>query len=404
MPNFKFKAKKMTGEEIEGTREAWDRFELGRILRQEGYILVDFEEEGMRRKLKIPFLNLLKRVSLSEKVIFTRNLAVMIGAGLPISRAFEVLIRQTSSRKLKKTLSDIALNLSKGKALSESIAEHPSIFSPLYVSMVKAGEKSGKLEESLKIMADQINKDATLLRKIRGAMIYPAIVIIAMIVIAILMFIYVVPTLVSTFAEIEMELPLSTRLVIWFSQSLSANSLSVLGVLVGLIVLIVFLLRTRFFKKVLNTAVLYLPLFSGLTKKVNSARAARTLSSLVASGVNILEALDITANVLQNVHFKNVLKEAKNEIQKGSTISSVFKKSEKIFPLLMGEMMAVGEETGELPGMLLNLAVFYEEEVSEATKDMSTVIEPVLMLLIGAVVGFFAVAMMKPMYTMVSAF
>lgn len=394
----------MSGEEIEGTREAQDRFELGRVLRGEGYIPVDFDEERKARRLNIPLLNLLGRVSLLEKVIFTRNLAVMIGAGLPLSRALEVLIRQTSSQKLKKTLGDISSKLAKGKALSESLADHPAIFSQLYVSMMKAGERSGKLQESLKIMADQINKDATLLRKIKGALIYPAIIIVAMVAIAIIMFIYVVPTLVSTFAEIQMDLPASTKLIIWLSQSLAAHSILFLGVLVGLVILIISLSRTRFFKKTMNTVVLHLPLFSGIVKKINSARTARTLSSLVASGVNIVEALDITANVLQNSHFKNVLEEAKIEIQKGATISSVFKKAEKVFPPLMGEMIAVGEETGELPGMLLSLAVFYEEEVSEATKDMSTVIEPVLMLLIGAVVGFFAYAMMKPMYSMVSAF
>ncbi len=404
MPKFKYKAKKMSGEEIEGTREAQDKFELGRILRGEEYILVDFNEERMARRLNIPFLNLFSRVSLSEKVIFTRNLAVMVGAGLPLYRALEVLIRQTSSQKLKKTLSDILAGLSKGRTLSDCMSDHSSVFSRLYVSMMKAGEKSGKLEESLKIMADQLNKDATLLRKIKGALIYPAIIIIAMIGIGIVMLIYVVPTLISTFAEIQMDLPASTKFIIWFSQFLSAHSFFLLGVLAGLIVSIAFLLRLRFFKKTMSTVVLYLPLFSGLVKKINSARTARTLSSLIASGVSIVEALDITANVLQNFHFKNILEEAKKEIQKGATISSVFQKAEKVFPPLMGEMMAVGEETGELPGMLLSLAVFYEEEVSEATKDMSTVVEPVLMLLIGAVVGFFAYAMMKPMYSMVSAF
>lgn len=217
---------------------------------------------------------------------------------------------------------------------------------------------------------------------------------------SILMLIYVVPTLVSTFEGLGVELPMSTQVIIWISDSLIANSLLVLGTLSILIVLFIVLLRSLMVKRIVDSIFLRTPLISPLIQKINSARTTRTLSSLIGSGVSILEALDMTAEVVQNTHYKKILVVAKKDIQGGGNIATAFKKSGKTFPPLVGEMVAVGEETGKLSEMLLRLAVFYEEEVANATKDMATVIEPILMIIIGAVVGFFAISMIKPMYSM----
>jgi type IV pilus assembly protein PilC len=399
MPTFKFKAKKMDGEEIEGTREAENEFALAKSLKQEGYTIVDFELEGKKKKFSLASFSF-GGVPLSEKMIFTRNLAVMIGAGLVVSRALEVLIRQSKNQKFKKALADISASITKGKSLSESMAEHSKIFPKLYISMVKAGEKSGKIDKSLKTIAEQMEKDYILRRKIKGALIYPCIVIIAMILIGILMLVYIVPILVSTFAELGVELPMSTKIIIWLSNSLIANSLLLLAG-AGILAAFFFLaLRKPFVRKLVDRLFLQMPLIAPLVRKINSARTARTLSSLIDSGVEILEAIDMTADVVQNVYYKNVLKNASEQIQKGATISSSFKKAEHVFPPLLGEMIAVGEETGKLSDMLLDLAVFYEGEVTAATRDMATVIEPVLIVVIGAAVGFFAVSMIKPMYSM----
>lgn len=404
MPKFKFKAKKLTGEEIDDVREAADQFELAKKLREENFILTDIEEEGRKKGIGFKMPNWLSHVSAAEKVIFTRNLSVMVAAGLPISRALGVLIKQTANKKLKKIFSQISSDISKGDPLSEGMAKHPKIFSQLYVAMVKAGEKSGKMEESLKLVAEQLNRDSILIRKIKGAMVYPTVVIIAMIAIAILMFIYVVPTLTSVFKEIDMELPASTKLIIWISDSLITNSILVILAFLALVAVSVVAFRNPKIKTLVAAILLRVPVFSSLIKKINSARTTRTLATLISSGVNITDALNITADVVQNEHFKKVLREAGKEIQKGSSISSAFKKDGHIYPPLVGEMIAVGEETGELASLLLTLAVFYEEEVSEATKDMTTIIEPVLMIVIGIVVGFFAIAMMKPMYSMIGGF
>lgn len=404
MVSFKFKAKKLDGQEIEGVRLAEDRYGLAKDLRKEGYILIDFNEEGKKKKFNLSVLRIgLGRVSLSEKMIFTRNLAVMVSAGLALSKAITILIKQTKSLKFKKVLSEVSNSLIKGSSLSDSLAKHEKIFPKLYISMVTVGESSGKLDKTLKLVAEQMEKDLLLRKKVKGALIYPFIIVLAMIGIGILMLIYVVPTLTSTFEELGVDLPISTRIIVWFSNSLIANSLIIISVLFVFVITFIFFLRKSRFKKIKDKLFLKIPLIAPLVQKINTARTARTLSSLVSAGVDILDALTTTSNVVQNLCYKEVLINAKNEIQKGSPLSESFKQSQNVYPLLLGEMIAVGEETGKLSEMLLQLAVFYEEEVSQATKDMTTVIEPILMVFIGVVVGFFAISMIKPMYSMVGS-
>ena len=405
MALFHFKAKKITGEETNGEREAKDKFELARTLRQENYILTEVEEEGIRRKkFNFSFLKNFVGASRAEKIIFTRNLGVMIAAGLSISRALEVLIRQAQNEKFKKIIRQVLDDLTKGKTLSESMSQYAGVFPLFYIAMLKAGESSGKIDAALKLMADQMQKDQTLLRKVRGAMVYPIIIIVAMIGIAVLMLLYVVPSLISTFGELGIELPLSTRVVIWLSKSLIANAMIIGIAFLAFLIGCVFLFKTKVAKKSVDALILKIPIISALSKKMNAARTARTLSSLISSGVDIIESLEVTTNVLQNAQYKKVLAEAKMEIQKGATIASTFRKAENTYPPMMAEMITVGEESGKLPQMLLDLAIFYEEEVFDTTKNLTTIIEPILMIMVGIVVGFFAIAMMRPMYTMVGAF
>ena len=403
MPNFKFKAKKMTGEEIEGVKEAADRFELARELRQDGYILIFSEEEGKARKENVFLffiLSLIRRVSTAEKMIFSRNLSVMLSAGLPISRALAALARQTKNKKFKSVIAHLEADIQKGEPLSMAMDRHPEVFSNLFTAMVRAGEKSGKLPESLNLISQQLERDLTLSRRVKGAMMYPAIIVIAMFGVGAAMMIFVVPTLLSVFQELNVELPFTTKIVIFISNTL-VNHLLLTGLIVLAIIVSVFLMfKSKRGKRLIDTIVLHLPFFSSLIKKINSSRATRILSSLLSSGVGVVEAFDVAENVLQNHHYKEVLEKAKREIQKGSPIAKVFQEAERLYPPLVGEMIAVGEETGQLPNMLLRLADFYEEEVGETTKNLTTVIEPVLMIFIGAVVGFFAVSMIQPIYSM----
>lgn len=407
MAIYHYKARDSAGAGVEGDRDAKDQYELAKILRVEGLLptyIVDAKKKkggllGKKLKLGDYIPSFLKRIKLEEKMNFARNTAVMVGAGLALTKALEVMTRQTENEKFKGIILSMVETIKRGKTFAEALGEFPKVFPNYFVEMVRAGEKSGKLEGSLKLVAMQLKKDYTLRRKVRSAMIYPAVIVVAMIGIGILMLIYVVPTLISTFEELKVELPLSTRIVIFLSQSLLQSGIFV-AIGAGILGYLVFrFLKSAMGKNFLDWGFTHAPVLKGINQKLNSARTCRTLSSLLSSGVDVLDALLITKGVLQNHYFQNVLMDARERIQKGETISKAFLTAE-YFPPLVGEMMAVGEETGELSQMLLRLAMFYETEVSAATKDLSTVIEPLLMIIIGIVVGFFAVSMISPMYNL----
>jgi len=269
--------------------------------------------------------------------------------------------------------------------------------------MVKSGEESGGLTSALKIVSSQLEKAYQLTKKIRGALIYPAIIISIMIVIGALMLIYLVPTLTATFKELNVDLPLSTQIVIFISDFLKNN---IIFTLFGLCVIgfgLYVSFKTPKGKRVFDTFLLHVPIISGIVKQVNAARTARTLSSLLSSGVDVLVAIRITKDVIQNSFYKDVLQSAEVNVEKGEPISTIFLKNEKLYPAFVGEMVNIGEETGKLSAMLANVAEFYEEEVEQRTKDMSTVIEPFLMVFIGLAVGFFAISMLGPMYSLADA-
>lgn len=410
MPKFSYRARDKNGQEITGYKDANDRYELARFLRLDGAILLAAEDTSVKEK-KIgggmaaltDFLQRFGRIKLAERIIFSRNLGVMIGAGLSLTRALEALSRESHNPKFKAVIDDVINEVRQGKSFSESLAKHPRVFSTLYVSMVEAGEKSGKLQESLTVIANQLQADYDLVRKVKGAMVYPSVILVAMIFIGVGMMIYVVPTLSSVFKELNVELPSTTRFIIWMSE-LFLNYLFFF--IIGAILLVgglIQLARTAPGKRFLDVFFVKAPLVGGLTKKFNAARTARTLSSLISSGVQVLESLDITSRVVQNHLYGAVLLQAKQSIQRGDTISKIFIEHQDLYPTLVGEMLAVGEETGESSKMLDEVAKFYETQVSDATKDLSTIIEPVLMIIIGLAVGFFAVSMIMPMYSLTDA-
>lgn len=250
----------------------------------------------------------------------------------------------------------------------------------------------------------QLKKEHDLRRKVRGALIYPSVIVVAMVLIGALMMIYVVPTLAQTFQELEVELPLSTRTVIWLANNLSRIWPLLLGGIFALIVLVRFLVkRTYFGRRAADTLMLKIPLIGSLVKKINAARFARTLSSLIESGMPILKALEITSKTLVNTYYADSVKKAGEVVQKGGQLSSVLKEYSKLYPPMVIQMVAVGEETGAVASLLKRIALFFESEVADSTKNLSTIIEPVLMVVIGAAVGFFAVSMIQPMYSLIGA-
>jgi type IV pilus assembly protein PilC len=327
----------------------------------------------------------------------------MLEAGLALSRALSVLERQAKKKNFKKILGDLIGDISRGTTFADALARHHKVFPPIFVSMVHAGEQSGSLSDSLKAVGAQMESSYELERRIRGAMTYPAVIVCVMIIIAVLMMMFVVPTLMKTFLDLHVPLPASTQFVLAVSSTVQNQGV---WVLLGLVLVIGGSLRfsktptgKRFFHKLILKA----PIVGGLVQEVNTARTARTLASLLSAGVNVVESVEITGDVVQNVYFRAVLKKAGEAIKKGDLMSKVFSQETKLYPVFFAEMMSVGEETGKIGEMLVNVAHYYESDVSDKTKDMSTIIEPVLIVMIGAAVGFFAISMISPMYSLVNA-
>lgn len=400
---FSYKATNETGEVVEGINEAIDKFDLNRILKTEGLSLLSAEENDGKGFIKSVLRKLasFSTVSDHEKIIFGKNLSSMLEAGLALSRALDVIDRQTKNKGLKKVVKAVSEDIKKGLPLSGALRKHPKIFSDLFVSMVSAGEESGNLNESLNVVASQMEKTLELKKKIRGAMIYPGVILSAMVVIAIFMFIFIVPTLSGTFIELNLELPTSTKIIIAVSDLLKNNTLFMAVGFVVFIGSVITAFKTVRGRRILDWVFLHMPLIKGLVQKTNSARTTRTLSSLLSSGVPYVRSIEITGNVVQNSFYKEVIKKAEKNIQLGLPVAKVFEENVKLFPVFVSEMIAVGEETGELAQMLMKVASYYEAEVDNQTKNMSTIIEPFLMIIIGAGVGFFAVSMISPMYGLV---
>ena len=397
---FHYKAQLSDGTTVEGDGEASDQFELARKIKTEGKILLVAKEVRKKESELWEYVSSLGgRVSLKEKVFFARNLGVMIGAGLSLTRALSILKKETKSNVFKKTLASLEETVTRGKAFNESLGEFPNVFSPLVVAMVKSGEASGTLAESLKTVAHHLEQSYILQRRISGALVYPAVIITAMIIIGIGMIVFVVPTLTSTFADLGVPLPRTTRAIIFLSDFFRHNGLIAMSIVVLTGIATLFFLRSKIGTEALGIFFLKVPPFSQFTKEINSARTARTLASLLSSGVNILEAISITKEVIQNSSYKRVLDEAATRVQKGDPLSLIFSNRENLYPILVSEMIAVGEETGKLSYMLGELAQFYEDEIEQKTKNLSTIIEPVLMILIGAAVGVFAYSMITPLYS-----
>jgi type IV pilus assembly protein PilC len=337
-----------------------------------------------------------------EKINFARNLGAMLEAGLALSRALVVIERQSRSKIFKKVIGNLIQEVDTGVTLSDAMSKQKKVFPQLFVAMVHAGEQSGTLTESLKIVALQMESAYDLDKRVKGAMMYPFVILLTMVIIGILMMIYVVPTLTKTFKDLGSELPTSTRAIIWISDSISNHIFLFLLIIGGFIVGLIFLSRIKLVQRYFDKFILYLPVIGQIVKEVNTARTARTLSSLLLSGVSLSNSLAITEEVLQNVHYKELIQKSIISIEKGMVLSASFKENTFLYPVMMGEMIEVGEETGNLSKMLLDISSFYEAEVDNKTKDLSTIIEPVLMLFIGAAVGVFAISMIKPMYSVMN--
>jgi type IV pilus assembly protein PilC len=402
---FAYQAQRQSGERVSGREEALDRFALARAMRVRGLVLISATEvvEGKKRAWW-QFSWQSTRVPKRDIILFTGNLGILIKAGLPLGRALEVLRRQTKRPALATVIDDLSARISAGSSLAASLEEHDDTFPPVVAAMVRAGEGSGTLPDALALVSSQLKKSYDLRRKVLGALIYPAVVMAAIIVIGILMMIFLIPTLVATFEDLKVELPLTTQIIVAGSNFLTGYWPWLLLVILLLGVGVVALYRLESVKIAWQKLLLKLPVIKKFIEELNAAILMRTISSLLAAGVGLTESLEITAGVLQNQIFRDILKSSSQSIQQGLPLSAAFKSYGEVLPVLTGEMTEVGEETGNLSGMLLKGAEFYEEDIDQLTKNLSTIIEPALMIVVGLVVGVFAVSMIGPLYSISDAF
>ena len=349
----------------------------------------------------------LTRIPFVQKIFFIDHLRVMIQAGLSVVEALEVLRKEIQNKKLAGIIAEIKIGVEEGKQLSEVLALHPRVFPPIYVKMIESGEISGQLIESLTQIVTQMKKSQTLSSSIRGAMIYPSIIIVAMGGIGIMMVTVVLPKLMTMFNEFDAELPLATRILISITDFFS-NPINLILITVGSIGLIIFFIsglkKSPSFKKNIHNINLHLPIAGKIIKKINLARFSLTLSSLLKSGISIVDAVDITAETCSNVLYRSHLHQAAEKIKSGIPLSEILDEKPNLFPPMVVEMVMVGERSGEVDGLLNELANFYGDEVDKTMKNFSTIIEPVIILILGVAVAGMAMAVIMPMYSLTESF
>jgi len=343
------------------------------------------------------------RVPIKERLFFVQHLGLMLKSGISLSIALYTLANQTKNKYFQKILNNVGKKVEEGVSFAEALKPHQKIFGEMFISMIEAGELSGKLESVLNELFIQMKKEHKLISKIKGALTYPAVILMAMFGIGTFMIIVVVPKITAMFDDLDAELPLPTKILINVSDIIRSNGIISAVSFVLIIVLITKILKTEKGKYIFHGLLLKMPILSPIIKKINLARFSRNISSLLKTDIMIIKSFQITAKVISNLHYRKVIMEMAEKIKKGGKLNEVIKTSPKLFPPVVTQMIAVGEETGELDNILIELAEFYEEEVDQIMENLPSIIEPLLILTLGLGVGGIAVAIIMPMYSITSA-
>ena len=349
------------------------------------------------------YLLTLSKVPLKERLFFVQHLGIMLKAGISLSKALKTISDSSENKYFKSILSDIASQVEKGSGFSDSLRNYEKVFGEMFVGMIDAGELSGKLEEVLHELFIQMKKEHALISKVKGALTYPAVIVMAMLGIGTFMLVFIVPKITAMFDDLEAELPLPTKILITISDGLVNNGVLSIIILVVSIIVIVKVLKTHKGKFYFQLLLLKSPVIGPIIKKINLARFARNISSLLKTDIMIIKCFQITAGVLGNLHYRKALEEMAIQIKKGTNINEVAAHYPKLFPPMVVQMIAIGEETGEIDSILMELAEFYEEEVDQIMNNLPAIIEPLLILGLGVGVGGVAVAIIMPMYSLTSA-
>lgn len=334
---------------------------------------------------------------LEQKALFAKNLSVMLRSGLTVSGALDIA-QDSAKGKFHRIIKGISKSVESGHSLSEAFSFYPKVFSGLFINITKSGEASGNLDESMENISAQLEKEKELVSKVKGALVYPVIILIASILLGGAMVFFVLPKITPLFEGLNMDLPASTRFLIWFSNFVQEYFFILLSGFVFALVFLIWLLKQRFVKPLTHWLILKTPVVNRVSRGTNLSRFCRSLGTLLKSGLNIDEALDITASTLNNFYYKKAILKASKGVSRGSKISENLKYHKGLFSNIVIRMIKVGEESGRLEETLEYLADYYEADVDNSTKSLSTIIEPVLLLLIGLVVGFLAISIITPIY------
>jgi type IV pilus assembly protein PilC len=395
MPTYVFKAMDVSGIPARGEVEAVSKQDVADQLKQRGLIVLDIAGKYRSKELKFELFN---RVKPDELAIATRQLATMVSSGMTILRAIHVLETQSDNKLLKETMAAVRGDVEAGLLLSDALERHPKVFNPLYVAMVRAGEAGGVLEMSLMRTADQLEKDASLRRQVRSAMIYPTVIITFATIVMLALVAFVIPVFQGVFKQFGGHLPTLTQFMVGLSGLIRHQAY----ILVGGVGIIAFAFikwkRSKTGRAQWDAFKLRIPMKIGdVVQKVCIARWSRTLSSLTTAGVPVMQALDITGKTAGNAVLEKAMDSVIDSVKSGGTIAEPLKHS-KVFPPMVSHMVSVGEETGAVDAMLSKIADFYEDQVAAAVKALTSILEPVMIVIVGSMVGLIVISMYLPLF------
>lgn len=401
MPLFSYLAKDLSGTEHQGTIETSDEHQVAAILSRRGLVVISVNQK--RSEDRHFWDRVLNRVSFSDIVVMTRELATMVESGLVVSEALDVLADQQSNKRFKAILSSISGDVKSGLDLASSMRKHPDVFPSLYTNLVKAGEQSGKLDVVLTQMATNLEKDREFRSRIRGAMIYPIIILIVMVTVIVIMMIFVIPKLTSLFSQSNIALPLPTRILIWTSNFFVNFWWLILIAMVAVVFIFRRLTSTPRGKYSLDLFLLKLPVVGKVISGSSLTNFTRTFGLLTTAGIPILDSLTIVADVLDNLVYKKALADCLKGVERGLTLSNQLEQG-AIFPKMVSQMIRVGEETGKVDQVSFKLAEYFEQETDHLVKNLTVIIEPVVLIILGLGVTFLVLSIILPIYKATTSF
>lgn len=402
MQLFSYKAKSQEGKTMTGSVEASDEKKAVSLLRSKGFLVISLKKKSEGFDLG-KLLARFKRTSFADVVSFTRQLATMVTAGLSLPDALEILKAQVKNPAFSKIIKEIADEIEGGSSLSQALKKYPYHFSPIYISLVEAGEASGKISEVLERLSDNLEKQQSFKGKIKGAMIYPTIIVIGMGVVIFIMMSFVVPKLTSLYQEFNIDLPITTQILIGVSSFFAKFWWLMLVFLAGMFFLFQSWRKTKLGRRSWDSMMLAVPIFGEINKKMALVEFSRTLGILVAAGIPILESLKILSFSLGNVVYGEAIEKINKGIEKGFPLGTLVL-ADRVFPPILGQMITVGEETGKLDETLLKISSYFEQEGDRATKGLTTAIEPIIMIVLGVGVGFVVMSIILPIYNLTAQF